>query len=341
MALYRFSALSNPTKRRLCAALVTAALAGCGGGGGGSPGPTGPAPVAVAPGNGGGTGTEAGNPPASVPGPYPNLSNASGGDVRVYTALLSEVNAGAQFSGPIRGQVTATADGKGNYTFKVNGIGDTQAYSFTVGTTSASALGPLNGTSCGNCWRAGRFETADVIGVFAYLDPTAAGMSYMTVGAWGTNNKAHGSSFSEGAGVVGVPTRAADIPKTGTANYTGQFIGSLGTNGGGRVIGATAQSTANFGTGVVTLQTSNSQFTEGAPGNTSGFDFAGTMTIQSSGGARTNQLRGVMATKNGMTGDAHGSFFGPAAQELGGAVVFKGDAVNSNSFMGGFGLKKQ
>jgi hypothetical protein len=67
-------------------------------------------------------------------------------------------------------------------------------------------------------------------------------------------------------------------------------------------------------------------------------DFAGNMNFWMSGGQRTNQLRGTVITKNGMVGDAHGSFFKPGAQELGGVVLFN-PAVDNDSFMGAFGMR--
>src|SRR5205823_2670880 len=139
-------ALSNPTKRRLCAALVTAALAGCGGGGGSSPGVTAPTPVATN-GNGGGTPQgEQGVPPAGAPNsPYPTLStvNSSNGGVRVYTSIMSNDPS----SDPTRGQVTGKADGAGNFTFTVRANADTPAYTFTVGMVNSTALHTLDGPS--------------------------------------------------------------------------------------------------------------------------------------------------------------------------------------------------
>jgi hypothetical protein len=166
----------------------------------------------------------------------------------------------------------------------------------------------------------------------------------MTLGSWGVLNFSNGLA-SGGAGVVGVPTSAADLPKTGTATYAGQFVGTYRIAQTFDVIGATASSIANFGTGVVTLETTNSHRQFVPPGETTNatpqLDFAGTMTILSSGGARTNQLQGTVATRGGLTGDARGSFYGPAAAELGGAVTFRSPAAGNEAFIGAFGMKKQ
>jgi hypothetical protein len=349
MALYRFSALKNPRKRRLCAALVITALAGCGGGGGGGgvvpPPPTvapTPAPAPAAGGSGNNqTGGDGGGavPPASVS--YPTMTTLNG-QARVYTAIMS--NGG---NDPTRGQVSARADGRGNFTFTVNALNpEHPPYAFTVGPT-ASGLHSLPGTSCGNCFRTDTINTAGidgtdstrVFGAITYLDINGMGLSYLSVGTWAVQNNRIDGAVSGGAGVVGIPTRDADIPKTGRATYNGQFIGRYMNGLEFSIIGATASSVADFGSGVVTLNTTNSQRqdTTAMPQ----LDFSGSMNFLTARGARTNQLQGPMATRGGLVGDAHGSFYGPAAAELGGAVVFKGPAGTNEAFIGGFGMKKQ
>ena len=329
-------------KRAWCAALVTAALAGCGGGGGGGgAGPVGAAPAVVPAGGGGAAGGGDATPPASL-APYPTLGtvNSNNGDVRVFTAIMSQ-----DFSSePARGEVVARADGAGNFTFTVNAHPGVEPYQFTVGVANAAPLIAIAGTSCGNCFRTGNVQSDAVFGTFTFLDPAAAGLNYMTVGSWGVANFSNGLA-SGGAGVVGVPTSAADLPKTGTATYVGQFVGTYRNAQTFDLIGATASSIANFGTGIVTLETTNSHRQFVPPGEitnaTPQLDFAGTMTILSSGGARTNQLQGTVATRGGLTGDARGSFYGPAAAELGGAVTFRSPAAGNEAFIGAFGMKKQ
>jgi transferrin binding protein len=334
-------------KRGVCAALV-AALAGCGtGGGSGSGGPGGaravaPAAPAVVPAAGGGDST----PPSSFV-PYPTLATVNsnnGGDVRVFTAIMSQDPS----SIPTPGQVVARADGAGNFTFTVNAHPGVASYQFTVGLANG---GPFSvaGTGCGECFRNGSqtgLNTDAISGSFTFLDPGVVGLSYMTVGSWGVWNNSNGLQ-SGGAGVFGVPTRSADLPKTGTATYAGHFIGTYRNGQIFDSIGATASATANFGTGMVSIETNNSQRSYIPLGETTNamplLDFAGTMTFQSSGGARTNQLQGPVATRGGWGGEARGSFYGPAAAELGGSVLFKpaGAVPNNVAFIGAFGMKKQ
>jgi hypothetical protein len=178
-----------------------------------------------------------------------------------------------------------------------------------------------------------------VFGAIVYLDINgASGMNYLSIGSWAVNYSGNGEAVSGGSGVVGVATRASDIPKTGTANYSGQFIGRINDGiAGFTLVGATATSLADFGSGVVTINTTNTQRQVPIQGDQAlpGLDFSGSMNLQTANGQRTNQLRGPVTTRSGLVGDAHGAFYGPAAQELGGTVVF------NSSFVGSFGMKKQ
>jgi hypothetical protein len=334
--------------RRGVVVLALLALAGCGGGSGGggsSPGVTAPTPVATnGNGNGNGGGTpqgEQGVPPAGAPNsPYPTLStvNSSNGGVRVYTSIMSNDPS----SDPTRGQVTGKADGAGNFTFTVRANADTPAYTFTVGMVNSTALHTLDGPSCGACWRSGSFATPAVFGTFTYLDPTMAGFSYLSIGTWAVRYGSPDGPMATGAGVIGIPTRTADIPKTGTASYAGQFIGAYRRSASTVFdipVAAMANATANFSLGTIALQTSNTARQGGDNSNNMAWlDFAGTMS-----GMSNNQLRGTMITKSGLMGDANGAFFGPSAQELGGAVVFKATpgVPPNEAFHGAFGLKKQ
>jgi hypothetical protein len=319
---------------------AVALLAGCGGGGGGggvAPGP-GPSPT-VAPAAGGGETGGGSTQPASVP--YPTVFTANSGDVRVFTAIMSNTVGGE----PKRGQVTAQADGAANYTFMVNAIPEAPAYTFTVGLKTAGPLMAVAGTSCGNCFRNSPIDTGSASGQMTFLDADSVGMSYLTIGSWSNFQHSNGEAFGGGTAVVGVPTRDADLPKTGTATYSGQFVGRYMRALELSLIGATASSVANFGTGVVTLQTTNSQRqfapTNGETQAVPHLDFSGSMNFLSPGGTRINQLQGNVVTRGGMAGDARGSFYGPGAQELGGAVTFRSSGLINESFIGAFGMKKQ
>ena len=146
-------------------------------------------------------------------------------------------------------------------------------------------------------------------------------------------------------------TLAAQLPRTGTATYSGTFIGRHNDDSDKTLVNADARSVANFGTGVVTFETTNSRYGGGIPN--SDLDLTSSMTFQSSGGVRQNSLRGPVSTKTGgccgMTGEVRGNFFGPASStsappELGGSVAVKQPSAMINgegrSMVGGFVMKR-
>jgi hypothetical protein len=301
-------------KRRVCAALVTAALAGCGTGGGGSGGPSGPVSPPVSD-SSSPPSSDSSSPPASFE--FPALSTVRD-EVRVSSAITSRPHE------IFRDRVTATADGAGNFTFRVNDP-NVGPYTFTVNlppNTSISSSG----------------ERPD----FAFNS-----LDYSAAGAWAH----HGfpGTVATGAGAVGVATGRADLPTTGTATYSGAFIGRQNDIDGERaLVEANARSTANFGTGVVSFETTNSRTRGGVADPT--LDLVGSMTFQSSGGVRQNSLRGPVSTKSGgMTGEVRGNFFGPASStsappELGGSVAVKSSGAvvggEGRSMVGGFVMKR-
>jgi hypothetical protein len=314
-------------KLSVCAALIAAALAGCssGSGGVGGSGPSGPVSPPVSDSrNGNG---DSGNPPASTE-ELPTLATVRGDDVRVSSAIASREHE------HFRDRVTATADGAGNFTFRVNdpNIGP---YTFTVNVPPNTALG-------------GSREGMD----FAFNS-----MNYAGAGVWARAiDSGAGMILRAGAGAFGVATGRADLPTTGTATYSGTFLGRHSDDGDISIVEASARSLANFGTGIVSFETTGSRSSqrtgmasphrEAAPD----LDLVGTMTFQSSGGVRQNSLRGPVSTKSGITGEVRGNFFGPssatsAPPELGGSVavsrldngVLGGEG---QSMIGGFVMKR-
>ena len=191
-------------KPYVCAVLVTAALAGCSSGGGGNGGPSGPA----SPPPGDSSSPPESTPPESSPsestppesGPpaafeYRTLATVSGG-VRVSSAVPT----GPVDYGALRGQITGTADGAGNVTFRVNDPNH-GPYTFTVNVPPNTSFTIKNGTE----------------------EVVLTSLTYSAAGVWGRPDIL--SSFPGGAAAFGVATRAADLPRTGTASYSGAFIG--------------------------------------------------------------------------------------------------------------------
>jgi hypothetical protein len=204
--------------------------------------------------------------------------------------------------------VFATADGAGNFTFRVD---DPRSgpYQFTVNL-------PPNTTI--------NISRADLSGSFTSFD-------YSALGTWERPPPSGFGGFL-GSAVTGMATRAADLPMTGTASYSGPFLGRYNDDGDQHLVSASARSLANFGTGVVSFETTGTQSTEaGFTFPNPGLDLTGSMTFLSSEGARRNALRGTVSTKPGglgLTGELRALFFGPssptsAPPELGGSVAAK------------------
>jgi hypothetical protein len=324
-------------KRRVCAVLVTAALAGCGTGGGGSGGPSGPVSPPVSD-SSSPPASDSSSPPASFE--FPTLATLNS------TSALRAHDA-AQFDFPEAhndsGRTTVSSNGNGSFTVRVRGNPRPPSdrpfpsIDFQINVNDRNVpLTSIAGTSCGDCIRV----RSDSTGTFTigYLDLAASGMKYSTIGFW--DRPASANAIRVGGGTAfGVATRAGDIPTTGTAHYAGQFIGRYiddragsPTRTGPVTVGAQATATANFGTGVVAFDTTNSH-ANGEPRPT--LDLFGRMAT----GMRTNQMRGTAETKiPSMTGTMSGTFFGPAAAELGGSVAVR-DGSQQN-MIGGFGMKR-
>jgi hypothetical protein len=231
----------------------------------------------------------------------------------------------------VRDRVTATADGAGNFTFRVNDANGPYEFTVNVPPNSSVVVGDATGESALNL----------------------NSLNYSAAGVWGRPNIF--GSVGGGAAAFGVATGAADLPKTGTATYSGAFIGRVNSdNLDFGVVNASASSLANFGTGVVSFETANSRLNWGGTGDipAPGLDLAGSMTFQSSGGVRQNSLRGPVSTKPGgwgLTGEVQGNFFGPASStsappELSGSVaVGVADPLSAGegrSMIGGFVMKR-
>jgi hypothetical protein len=203
--------------------------------------------------------------------------------------------------------VLATADGAGNFTFRVDDP-RTGPYQFTVNLPPNTSM---------------NISRTELSGTFTSFD-------YSALGTWQHRPPPPFGAFFGGSAVTGMATQAADLPRTGTASYAGPFLGRYNDDGDQWLVSASARSLANFGTGVVSFETTGTQVTD--PSGTypnSGLDLTGSMTFLSSGGARRNALRGAVSTKPGglnLRGDLRALFFGPssatsAPPELGGSVA--------------------
>lgn len=163
-------------------------------------------------------------------------------------------------------------------------------------------------------------------------------LSYMDYGVWA--NEQSDGTVAVGFGVGGLETRPENIPTTGTATYDGGVIGIAVNDGGAYSVLGDVSMTADFATGEV-----NGTFTNmfavstSAPVATAWND----ITFNANIAAGTNEFSGTTAVTGGnvnpggldagATGDIGGKFFGPGAEEVGGAwTISDGTTSAAGSF---------
>jgi hypothetical protein len=314
-------------------AFSVALLAGCGGGGGG--GGVQPAPQSP------GSPNNASN--STVP-----LLNANSADLGGPAATVIIRTDGSVFLNSLGSTGPITREGS-NFTFSVSGVGSEPPFSFTVNLndpnfTSRNLPGSSQGNCAGNCVKVGMATNGVAV---QYLDLAASGMEYSTVGLWARPGTQAGNSEIGGAAAFGIMTKASDIPTTGTASYNGSFMGIYGDTALGIFnVGAKASATANFGSGQVSFETTNSfrSATPGISASDPSLDLQGTMLMNTLNGNRINSMSGTVETKQpGMAGQMVGQFFGPPSPTSGAPKEMSGVVQVSNgstkAMQGAFGMR--
>ncbi len=167
-------------------------------------------------------------------------------------------------------------------------------------------------------------------------NPQSHGWQYQTFGEWATvdlagNGSLIPSSFKGQSFSTGDVTPVGAMPKTGKATYLGVAAGYLVTGGNltsARATRADVSATANFSTGSMSFSTIN---TKAAGINRSDLNFGGNLTITDNG------FSGSVSRAGTLSGTAKGKFYGPHAEEIGGAYNLKGSA---GQLIGAFGAKQ-
>ena len=146
-------------------------------------------------------------------------------------------------------------------------------------------------------------------------------LSYVRGGLAGKVDLAALSGTSYAA-VFGVPTQSGDMPKSGSASYSGKVQGVMVDTGSGFIYRFTPSSTvtltSDFSAGSVSTQLTlvgDSGATGATPVNFG--NFSGTGTIAASG-------PGFSGSFSSVNGAFEGAFFGPKAAEMGYAFNFDG-----------------
>jgi hypothetical protein len=175
------------------------------------------------------------------------------------------------------------------------------------------------------------------------LDPTSAGLSYSTLGAWGYEPSGSPTTSYGGWFAGGIETRGADIPTTGTANYLGGMAGTYADGTAIYGVAAAASAKADFGVQSIEFKTTNtSKLDMSTPGSSPVLDPSLDITANSlTYSAGVNRVTGAV-TSSTMSGNAAARFFGPAAAELGGVFSMTSkNGTNTEQMTGSFVLKKQ
>lgn len=176
------------------------------------------------------------------------------------------------------------------------------------------------------------------------------GLSYTEFGAWSQTDPT-GVQSSTGYFSYGFETPPVAMPATGTATYvqTGGVNGTVFVRSGNGVVEATvsgdASLTANFATGGV-----SGNFTNMSAYNSGRFTPWNDVSVTGTVAAGSNSFSGSTATASapggsfGLSGNAsghiNGSFYGPAANEIG-AVWTLSNGDGTGSAIGVAGARKQ
>ena len=134
-------------------------------------------------------------------------------------------------------------------------------------------------------------------------------------------------------GAITLPTR---IPSTGTAGYEGLSAGVY-TDSSGSVFQTVSdvEAIADFAAGRVTFETTGTMVDDIStpPSNAPepDLDIRGTLDYN----AGTNHFDGDVRTTGGQSGAAHGRFYGPEVEEVGGTFATRGEGAEA--YIGAFG----
>lgn len=162
-------------------------------------------------------------------------------------------------------------------------------------------------------------------------------LRYVTYGLWSTYQVgAIKTRYQTRIAMTGVKTSLADLPKAGTATYTGIADGIAALDGQAyRLAGSTGTLNVDFGTGVVKTEVDlvgQTDVTSDALGTIALGTIKGTAQIGGDQTRYTGTVRGL-----GMEGSMGGGFFGPSADETGFAFSL---TDGTNTAVGAFVGKK-
>ncbi|MFA7292648.1 MAG: factor H binding protein domain-containing protein [Rhodocyclaceae bacterium] len=149
----------------------------------------------------------------------------------------------------------------------------------------------------------------------AYEKPLGT-YSYLSWGLWGSEATPERPVYQNSHWIAGSLTPAVAIPTTGTANYNGQVVGKLNEGGAVTTVTGTSALTVLFDNRGLSGSFDNMKRANGTAWTSA--------TVNATWGAGTNQISGTLNAANGMNGTVNASFFGPAANHVGGSWSLSG-----------------
>lgn len=166
-------------------------------------------------------------------------------------------------------------------------------------------------------------------------DPYVVGFNYQSFGVWGTGIVA-GQTARFGATSGGAATPISAVPAAGTTNFNGVIGGIyLDPAGEGFRYAANAAFAVNFAARSISLSTSGDRVVNV---NTNiAYIWNAPLTATMTYAAGSSRFSGTFRAGTFMSGTGSGTFYGPAANELGGTFFISG---SGGKMVGGFGAKQ-
>lgn len=182
-------------------------------------------------------------------------------------------------------------------------------------------------------------RTADGIDVTAtrmVANPYAQGWNFQSFGVWNTQTMSGGGIASSSFGAA---TPASAVPSTGTASFVGKLGGIyVSPAGEASMASADVRVNADFGNRSLSFASQGTRLTQDLKGSTAAphLNLGGTLTYSPA----SNTFAGTLTNAGGtMSGSSTGRYYGPAAQELGGAFTVK-SANTVETLTGAYGARR-
>jgi len=180
------------------------------------------------------------------------------------------------------------------------------------------------------------FSDRPAHGLEVVANPYKLGWNYQSFGVWDTLGM---DERALGATSFGSATPASAVPASGSATFTGKLAGLYTPASGQAALAAANVSLqANFSARSLSFSSSGTTLVGNLATATAApaLDLSGTLTYAAGSGRFSGTLTNAGGT---MQGSSLGQFYGPAAQEAGGAFSLK-SASGAERFTGAYGAKR-